>query len=1477
MAELNISSPQANETIVVSVSSNDKQINFNFDTSDAIFEKVDNNLEIYFSETDSTIVLEDFYLAYSSENMPDFLLASDLISSADFFAALDAALMPAAGNEDIAQLESENRRDNTDTNALATGISSLGSVSGGSDFSRSNAQLENITQQSKNKTSNEQEFESTFENQESTQTNTDTSLSDIPNEEGNSSGSDKVKVDIELDKGVEPGDKVEVKDENGNTLFDDIVTEDMIENGLNVEVPYEENQEEVKLEVTVTDKDDNSTTSSQIIDITPPEVELELDSITADDIINAAEANSNVTITGSVKGEFNVNDTVTLTVNNQTYTAKVNPDGSYSFEVKGSDLAADSNISVSITTKDAAGNQTTEQISKDYEVDTQAEATIKINDITEDNIINATESEGFVEVTGSVTGDYKAGDTVTLTVNNQTYTGKVSADGSYSIEVSGQDLAQAKGEISASITVTDNAGNTETAKDSHTVEVDTQAEATIKINDITEDNIINATESEGFVEVTGSVTGDYKAGDTVTLTVNNQTYTGKVSADGSYSIEVSGQDLAQAKGEISASITVTDNAGNTETAKDSHTVEVDTTASAEIVINNITADDVINSSEAQQNVLVSGYVKGDYVIGENITLTVNGQTYNGMLGTDGQFYIGVKGSDFAAANGEFSVSVEAKDNAGNTETITTTETITIDTSDLKEDGISVEILTGDNNNLNNTEISAEGTFDTKVTLGKDVELGDTITVNFGSQKQEITVDQDMLDNGEIIVSLEAPSAGFTGEIQVNATITDKAGNTGNASDDAQVTAPIAEVVDDFVSLNAGATATGNLLAGEDAALDGAKITSFEPAEGWSIQKWTSGEFVLTYNDNPDFKVVIQPDGSYVFTTPKYTHMMDQIDINSVLTYTIEDKNGNESQSTATFSSNATTEENLLIDGDFRDHTITITNVGSKDQNTYEYTTAGYQEGGQDSSEQELSALFMGSNDDKVEVTGTLAVGSDGTTHHIYGDELQNYTDAGNDTIIVGKVSSGGNIRADGNLYNDVVGGDDQVEIGTLEGTGIVTGDGWHLYSGSQGGNDNVDVENMKGGELTGDAYLLYDNAKGGDDTIEIENMTGGKVTGDAFTLYSTAVGGNDQIDITNMNGQSVYGDAYALHGKGGNDEVNIDTMNSGSVLGDGSIAYSTSQAGDDTITVKTLNNGNIYGDSNYEYAGAQSGSDNITVENMNGGNIYADGLYGTKDDGGNDTVTVNKFGNNKVTIDGGLGEDTFTYGSEEDAYIDFSGTNIKIDGTNATITNFENLNTGAGNDVIKISGETLDSVINTGEGFDLVYTDDASIKELLESNNISDAEILLTGNGIEGTSQAEIFEELGIAKEDGIISLDDSWTMTGSENGGTIFSNGQNEIWLNSDQDSSSADTGLGTLTWNSTDLLGGTDVVTNFQDGDKLDLTELKEAGYEVRASNGENGEGILTITDTAGDTAQTIIIPDVKFSDDEMRDADNIDFINM
>ncbi|MDV2384025.1 Ig-like domain-containing protein, partial [Vibrio cholerae] len=146
--------------------------------------------------------------------------------------------------------------------------------------------------------------------------------------------------------------------------------------------------------------------------------------------------------------------------------------------------------------------------------------------------------------TPTITGttDAPAGSTVTLVVtdadgNEQTLTATVQPGGSYSVDVT-TPLAEGSYQVTAS--VTDPAGNTGTASDDGSVDI-TPPELGIKLDaDITADDVINATEAGQQIPVTGSVGGDVKVGDTVTLTVNGKTFTGLVLADKTFSINVPG-------------------------------------------------------------------------------------------------------------------------------------------------------------------------------------------------------------------------------------------------------------------------------------------------------------------------------------------------------------------------------------------------------------------------------------------------------------------------------------------------------------------------------------------------------------------------------------------------------------------------------------------------------------------------------------------------------------------------------------------------------------------------------------------------------------------------------------------------------------------------------------------------------------------------------------------------------------------------
>ncbi|QWL78547.1 retention module-containing protein [Aeromonas hydrophila] len=553
----------------------------------------------------------------------------------------------------------------------------------------------------------------------------------------------------------------------------------------------------IEASVTSTDAAGNSTTATDSegyeVDLEVSELAIRLDSdITADDVINAAEAQQDIPVSGTVSGEFNEGDTVTLTVNGKSFSGPVTADGRFTILVAGSDLAADTDrtIEASVTSTDAAGNSATATDSEGYGVDTTAPVDLAITldaNITDDDVINATEAGQQIPVSGTVSGEFKVGDIVTLTVDGQTFTGPVAADGRFTILVAGSALAaDTDRTIDARVTSTDAAGNSATATDSEGYGVDTTAPVDLAITldaNITDDDVINATEAGQQIPVSGTVSGEFKAGDIVTLTVNGKTFTGPVAADGRFTILVAGSALAaDTDRTIDARVTSTDAAGNSATATDSEGYGVDTTAPADLAIRldaNITDDDVINATEAGQQIPVSGTVSGEFKVGDIVTLTVNGKTFTGPVAADGRFTILVAGSELAAdSDRTIEASVTSTNAAGNSATATDSEEYGVDISTPADLAIRLDANITDDDVINATEAGQQ--IPVSGTVSGEFKVGDivTLTVNGKTFTGPVAAD----GRFTILVAGSELAADSDRTIEASVTSTNAAGNSATATD-----------------------------------------------------------------------------------------------------------------------------------------------------------------------------------------------------------------------------------------------------------------------------------------------------------------------------------------------------------------------------------------------------------------------------------------------------------------------------------------------------------------------------------------------------------------------------------------------------------------------------------------------------------------------------------------------------------------------
>jgi large repetitive protein len=314
---------------------------------------------------------------------------------------------------------------------------------------------------------------------------------------------------------------------------------------------------------------------------------LVLDRVTADNVLNSAEASlSAVAITGRVRGDFTTGDVVTLFINGKNFTGSVNTQGVFSIDVPGADLLADENLSIEayVLATDAAGNQGTIDSSHGYSVDTTGPTTtVDITAITQDTGVSAsdfiTSDNNGLTISAILSAPLAAGEFLTYSNNGVNWTNITSSVSGTAVSHVDSSLTQTR---TIRMRVIDLAGNPGTL-DSQLVTIDSTVPTgiTVSVDNVTADNIVNAAEAAGNLTLTGKVTGaNVRSGDTVTLTINNNIYTGTVGADGTtYTVaNVSGADLKDDAGKtISASFTATTLAGGSATFVGSKTYTVDTT------------------------------------------------------------------------------------------------------------------------------------------------------------------------------------------------------------------------------------------------------------------------------------------------------------------------------------------------------------------------------------------------------------------------------------------------------------------------------------------------------------------------------------------------------------------------------------------------------------------------------------------------------------------------------------------------------------------------------------------------------------------------------------------------------------------------------------------------------------------------------------------------------------------------------------
>ncbi len=485
-----------------------------------------------------------------------------------------------------------------------------------------------------------------------------------------------------------------------------------------------------------TDAAGNTGSSSAVIytlSTTGPTV---TESLTID---SGTSSSDRITSNDALTGTGLVNTVVHFTIDGSPIATTVTADaqGNWSFTPAG---LADGPHTIVASQTDGFGNTGTASLS--FTLDTTAPAVAITTIEGGDNIINAAEAAGGIQISGTA----EIGSS--LTVNGAAVTVDGTGHWTTSVTPAGQ------GALVVTAVATDAAGNS--ASTSTTLTVDTIAPAVAITTIEGGDNIINAAEAAGGIQISGTA----EIGSS--LTVNGAAVTVDGTGHWTTSVTPAGQ------GALVVTAVATDAAGNSATT--STTLTVDTIAPTGGTPDLVAASDSgVSSTDNITDVTAPSFtiaLNPTVAAGDTVQLLLSGSplahpvshTITAAEVTAGSVSLAVTAGDLGADGGK-SISAQFSDAAGNTST-TAALTITLDTI------VPTVAITSTGGPVNQAVQTISGTG----------EAGTTITLSDnGSQLQlpTITVDQNGLWSASVTLA--------NGSNSLTASDTDAAGNTGSSS------------------------------------------------------------------------------------------------------------------------------------------------------------------------------------------------------------------------------------------------------------------------------------------------------------------------------------------------------------------------------------------------------------------------------------------------------------------------------------------------------------------------------------------------------------------------------------------------------------------------------------------------------------------------------------------------------------------------
>ncbi len=521
MSDVLLQKPQAGQVTSIAPQAEDRLV-FEFAPGDALLERKDDSLVLSF-EDGSAIELVDFYVAYTSENMPEFLIDGEIVPGEAFFAALSEDLMPAAGNTPGAQGSGSNV--GLESGSLHGGLDSLGGVDargGGSS-----------------------EPTSDFPDSNNVPPDTDDTTPPVPDTTPTlpptvtiNSGADEYVNKVERDADVEvtiglpvdavAGDKLNITIINDGVEANQevVITQDMLDNGNEYKFDIVGATDgDLQVNATVTDVAGNESSAGSdtaIVDtVAKGDVSIDVENTKFSPVINASEESDGILFTGTLSNlEGPVSD-LKVTIGGTDYTVEnggLTLSGNDYSVIVPKDALVDGSHTATVTGKvtDIAGNTNDLNDTVDFTLDTTANgsATITVADANASGVVDAFAEVDGIELKGTLSDlDGNLTDLV-VTVGGKDYTvgnGLTISGNDYSVIVPKDALVDGVHTATVTGKVTDEYENTHTFTANKEFTLNTASNANVASDDNslnTEVEVSDLTLPAGFTFKDGATSFD---------------------------------------------------------------------------------------------------------------------------------------------------------------------------------------------------------------------------------------------------------------------------------------------------------------------------------------------------------------------------------------------------------------------------------------------------------------------------------------------------------------------------------------------------------------------------------------------------------------------------------------------------------------------------------------------------------------------------------------------------------------------------------------------------------------------------------------------------------------------------------------------------------------------------------------------------------------------------------------------------------